>query len=89
MAYQTSQYEAPALLGMVRKAPKPAVPPLWTTKDLAVRLDVHPDTPRRWRKEGGDAGPPFIKLPKGGVRYDADAVEAWLAKRRRKSTSQD
>ena len=89
MAYQTSQYEAPALLGMVRKAPKPAVPPLWTTKDLAARLDVHPDTPRRWRKEGGDAGPPFIKLPKGRVLYDPAKVNEWIEARARTSTSEE
>jgi predicted DNA-binding transcriptional regulator AlpA len=59
--------------------------PYLSTKQLAVRLGVHVDTAKGWRVTG--EGPPFMKLPTGMVRYDPDAVEAWLAKRCRKSTS--
>jgi hypothetical protein len=61
--------------------------PYLSTGQLAARLGVHKDTVKGWRVSG--EGPAFMKFPTGMIRYDADAVEAWLAKRRRKSTSQD
>ena len=83
--YSTVTTRLKALLAMVRKA-KPPVVPMWTTADVADRLQVHPDSVRRWRVTGG--GPPFIKLPKGGVRYDPAKVNEWIEAQARRSTSE-
>lgn len=51
---------------------------------LARRLGVTVRTLERWRTEG--EGPPFLKVGRG-VRYDEADLAAWLAERRRRSTS--
>ena len=75
------------LLSVVRRTAKPPVVPMWTTADVADRLQVHPDSVRRWRVTGD--GPPFIKLPKGGVRYDPAKVNEWIEAQARTSTSEE
>lgn len=44
---------------------------------LAPMLDVTPKTLENWRKAG--KGPPFITLSPRKVRYELQAVNAWLA----------
>ena len=53
-------------------------------RTVAERLGVTARTIERWRAEG--AGPPFLKVGRG-VRYDESDLSAWLAARRRLSTS--
>ncbi len=57
-----------------------------TSAELAKRLGVHKDTVKHWRVQGGEAGPPYVKMV-GSVRYDPEEVETWISKHRRKSTS--
>ena len=49
--------------------------PLWTDKELAAFLQIHPSTPKQWRLKR--EGPPFVKIG-GAVRYRRDEVELWL-----------
>lgn len=58
---------------------------LLTEAEQAQRWGIAPKTlaNRRWR---GD-GPPFIKLGRL-VRYDPSATDAWIAERRKQSTSE-
>jgi excisionase family DNA binding protein len=54
-------------------------PRSWLTpKEAAALLALHPDTLRRYRREGG--GPPFTRIGRV-VRYSLAAVEAWMAQR--------
>jgi predicted site-specific integrase-resolvase len=54
-------------------------------KAQAERLGVTPKTLANWRVKDGK-GPPFFKIG-GKVLYDEAETEAWLAARRRTSTS--
>jgi predicted site-specific integrase-resolvase len=54
-------------------------------KAQAERLGVTPKTLANWRYTG--IGPPFFKYGDGRVVYDDAETEAWLATRRRRSTS--
>jgi hypothetical protein len=56
-----------------------------TEKDAAEVLNVSPRTLQQWRVKGG--GPPFQKLGATAVRYDPDALAAWLSAQTRTSTS--
>lgn len=58
---------------------------LWTPHDTAGRLRVSESTLAKWRMTGD--GPEFVKLG-FKVRYRPLAVEAFIAKRTRRSTSQ-
>ena len=51
----------------------------------AEYLGVKPRTLEKWRRVGG--GPPFFKLGRVVV-YDLSELEAWLAARKRTSTSE-
>lgn len=51
-------------------------PTLLTTTDAAKFLSVKPDTLYRWRKDG--RGPRFVKS-RGFVRYDCEALNAWIS----------
>jgi predicted DNA-binding transcriptional regulator AlpA len=55
--------------------------------ELAKRLGVSRQTLSIWRLRGGDATPRYIKLG-SRVAYDAADVQAWLASRKRGSTSE-
>jgi predicted DNA-binding transcriptional regulator AlpA len=44
---------------------------------LAKILKLHPDTLRRWRREG--RGPRFVTIGPRTIRYLFEAVEEWLA----------
>ncbi|HEY8125385.1 MAG TPA: helix-turn-helix domain-containing protein [Methylocystis sp.] len=57
---------------------------LLTSKEVAARLRVSPQTLAKWRVNG--EGPTFLKV---GFRvfYDEAVVADWLAKRERCSTS--
>lgn len=52
-----------------------------TTKQLAIRWNMHPFTLANWRCDG--KGPPFILMGKSGakrkprVRYRLTDIEAW------------
>lgn len=46
---------------------------------VAEFLDVTEKTLENWRAQ--ETGPPFIRINGRLVRYDMDAVEAWLADR--------
>jgi predicted DNA-binding transcriptional regulator AlpA len=54
------------------------------TKEAAGRIGLKPHTLDNWRSLG--VGPPFYKLG-GRIVYDDTEVDAWLASRRRTSTS--
>ncbi len=58
--------------------------PLMTEKDAAIYLNMAVPTLRKWRVQGG--GPVFLKLSRA-VRYDVADLDAWIAERRRASTS--
>lgn len=49
--------------------------PLLTVADVAKRANVHPETVRRWTRDGLL---PVITLPRGGKRYDPAVVDAIL-----------
>lgn len=53
-------------------------------RDTAARMGIKPKTLANWRSIGG--GPEYYKLG-NRVLYDDAEVDAWLATRRRKSTS--
>jgi DNA-binding transcriptional MerR regulator len=53
-------------------------------KATAERIGLSPKTLANWRSSGG--GPPFYKLG-GRVLYDPCDLDAWVASRRRTSTS--
>lgn len=54
------------------------------TRAQAERIGLAPKTLDNWRSTGG--GPPYYKIG-GRVLYDDAEVDAWLAARRRTSTS--
>ncbi|MFO1076449.1 MAG: helix-turn-helix domain-containing protein [Planctomycetota bacterium] len=49
-----------------------------TTKQAAALLALHPDTLRRYRREGG--GPPFARIGRV-IRYKAAVLDAWMQQR--------
>lgn len=62
-------------------------PPAWlTTKQAAALLALHPDTLRRYRRDGG--GPPFARVGRV-VRYKLAELDAWMAQRSATSTAQE
>ena len=58
--------------------------PLLKEQEAANLLNLKVATLRRWRWEG--RGPRFLKI-EGAIRYDPDALRAYLANRERTSTS--
>jgi predicted DNA-binding transcriptional regulator AlpA len=48
--------------------------------ELAAALNVSTRTVDRWIAEG--TGPPYIRLPRGMLRWRWGDVQAWLAQRR-------
>lgn len=48
------------------------------TKSAAHHVSLHPDTLRRYRREGG--GPPYSRVGRA-VRYDIEELERWMAER--------
>lgn len=62
-------------------------PPAWlTTKQAAALLVLHPDTLRRYRREGD--GPPFARIG-GAIRYKLAVLEAWMQQRTATSTAEE
>jgi DNA-binding transcriptional MerR regulator len=55
-----------------------------TEIEAAGILNVSPRTLQQWRVKGG--GPPFQKLG-AAVRYDPDALAAWINAQTRSNTS--
>lgn len=53
------------------------------TKTLAKILELHPDTLRRWRREG--RGPRYVPIGRRVIRYTLEAVDEWLASHEAKS----
>ncbi len=58
---------------------------LRTEKQEAARLGFSVRTLQQWRLRGG--GPPYLKIG-SAVRYNPDAVDAWLYERTRHNTAQ-
>lgn len=50
--------------------------PLLTTAEVAAILGVAPRTVERWRNLGG--GPPYVRIGKRTIRYEAAAVDAFV-----------
>lgn len=67
----------------IGEAENPAI--LMTPHETAGRLRVSESTLAKWRMSGD--GPEFTKMG-AKVRYPAPAVEKFIAKRTRRSTSQ-
>lgn len=62
--------------------------PTWpslTTRELAARLGCRPQTLEKWRISG--EGPPYCVVGRTSIRYSPEAVQAWLASRVKRSTS--
>lgn len=60
------------------------LPAFLTEAQVAERLAISPRTLQMWRFRGG--GPEFVKVG-ALVRYEPEAVAAWLARHTRASTS--
>jgi len=65
----------------------PGTSPKLTTQEAADYLRLAASTLNKMRLTGG--GPAYIKLGPCRVVYDLKDLEAWVAARRRKSTSFD
>jgi hypothetical protein len=75
---------APPYLDAARlPAPIAGYRPLLTERQAADLLALSPRTLQAWRVRGG--GPAFIKLG-AAIRYDADALAAWVAEQQRANT---
>jgi predicted DNA-binding transcriptional regulator AlpA len=48
--------------------------------ELATALNISTRTVDRWIAEG--TGPPYVRLPRGTLRWRWGDVQAWLAERR-------
>lgn len=59
--------------------------PLLSELEAAQYLGYKPRTLAGWRYRGG--GPVFVSTSKTSVRYRLSDLEAWIASRRRRSTS--
>lgn len=57
---------------------------LYDEKREAARLGFSVRTLQQWRVKGG--GPPYLKIG-SAVRYNPEAVDAWLNDRTRSNTS--
>jgi len=66
-------------------AQRPGPEPLLDERGVAAVLNISPATLRNWRVQG--LGPPFLRLSRRCVRYRSDDVDAWLAGRIARSTS--
>ncbi len=58
--------------------------PKWTSAETAGFLRLSEQTLANWRWRG--CGPPYLKI-NGAVRYDPEAVRAWVASQTQTSTS--
>jgi predicted DNA-binding transcriptional regulator AlpA len=52
---------------------------LLTTSQVAEKLQLSDSTLEDWRWKR--LGPPFLRISRGCVRYDEDALEAWIQER--------
>jgi excisionase family DNA binding protein len=59
--------------------------PMMRESEAAQRLGLSKRTLQKWRVTGG--GPDFLKLGRS-VRYSVKSLERWLARSRRRSTSE-
>ena len=73
---------------MVREAVRPnAEPPRYlNVQEAAMFLGLKQRTMDKWRVTG--EGPPFVKIGRS-VRYDRSDLQAYMAKRIRRSTSEE
>jgi len=64
---------------------------LITTTEAAQQLRIQPQTLRVWRLQG--IGPQYVRLGGGGARgrvlYRVEDIDAWLASRTARSTSEE
>jgi hypothetical protein len=56
-----------------------------TTAEAAVKLRRHPGTLRNWRVQG--KGPGYTEPEPGSIYYDADELDAYLNRNRKRSTT--
>lgn len=70
-------------------SPTPTVSILLSSSEAAQRLNLRPQSLRRWRLVG--CGPPYIRLggPQGRVAYRVSDIEKWLDDRCFTSTSSE
>jgi predicted DNA-binding transcriptional regulator AlpA len=61
--------------------------PLFTETEAAAYLSYRPRTLASWRRTGH--GPRFVAVSKTSVRYRKSDLDAWIASRVRRSTSDD
>jgi excisionase family DNA binding protein len=53
---------------------------LYSPKEVAEMIGVNENTLYKWRAAG--EGPPFMRLSEGGrVRYEREALRAWMRER--------
>lgn len=64
---------------------KPIEEALLTSEQVAEVLAVDRTTLKGWRIQG--CGPKFLQLTARCIRYRRSDIEAWVAKRERRSTS--
>ncbi len=79
-----TDHPAPTYIDSARlPAPIAGYRPLLTERQAADLLALSPRTLQAWRIRGG--GPAFIKLG-SAIRYDAEALTAWVAEQQRVNT---
>lgn len=68
-----------------RSAPSPPTV-LLTEQAASKRLAVEARTLQQWRVTG--SGPPFVRVSRRCVRYRISDLDAWIAERIKRSTSE-
>ncbi len=61
--------------------PQPRTPLAISLKTLAVRLDAHRSSVRRWLREAGIQPIAVSDQKNGAIRYRWSDIESWLASR--------
>lgn len=77
----------PQLVAPDNRVRPPARPRLLTPKEVADYLRVGVDCLAKWRWLGG--GPPFIRISQNRVGYKVSDLDAWIAQRTQRSTTQE
>lgn len=73
-------------ISVLNKTPPVAPFQLYRLRQVAALLGVHPRTIQRWQHELGFPQP--LKLGKAAVAWRSDELEAWIAGRPRKESSE-
>jgi predicted DNA-binding transcriptional regulator AlpA len=78
VAYCTRGKQTPTIAVMGRQSHRDD--DMLSRAELAAALSVSTRTVDRWIAEG--TGPPYVRLPRGMLRWRWGDVQAWLAERR-------